>query len=65
MIDLTPLYAEIEKRKLSHERIAEMCGMHFNTVRRTLHGENVYIDTLETGINKFGFELVLQKKSKQ
>ena len=43
------LRMEIKERNLSHQEVADKCGVHYNTIRRYMSGDggNLGLDTLE------------------
>ncbi len=62
MIDVQPLWDEIERKQLTALSIAMHAGVHVNTVHRVLSGEACNTDSLEAIAKALGFKVELVKR---
>jgi len=63
MINLTALIKERDRQGVNAEGIAMKAGVHANTVRRALNGENVGIYALEAIAEALGCKIVITRRA--
>ena len=65
MIDIQPLWDEMERKQLTALSVAMHAGVHVNTVHRVLSGEACNTDSLEAIAKALGYKVELVKRSQR